>query len=474
MGLISRTSIGINLGSEQPTFAELIQVLGRVRSVRSGFLGLPGQNGAAKTDATSLESPDQQNRNQGSGLPSLSKAEEVIVGLPRRCFVLRFLEFPDLDEAELKGLLAYELERHLPFPPEKAWYGFQKLERSEGRARVMLLAAKREEVEGYLERVAQLGLQPTAVDVSSFAAINAFLFDQRGTRGDLRTLISLHENEASVSTVKGRVLLSSRSVSIPNGSLDPIIAEIKRIAEAIPGGPGKVFVNGESDGLTERLSEELNLTSAPWTPSFMAADNSVFGLALGGFGKHPVWVNLLPPERRRKTRERAVRVLFAVLALVAILGAGLLINTVVQERRTLDQLNDRVAKIQAESAALGALRRRSQHLEDKVGRVNGLLEKQEQVLLVLKELAQILPPTVSLTEVAIQDDKVRVSGSTGSSASDLISVFERSALFQNASFVSAISSRGKDRQGFQIQASIKSRVAETNRAVKPDGVKNRS
>lgn len=473
MGLISKRSIGIDLSSEPASFVEVSRVLGRVRALRSGCLELSEENGGPRLDPASSGPPGQEKANSSRSLLAMSKAEEVIVGLPRRCFILRFLEFPDLEEGELKGLVAYEIERHLPFPPETAWYGFQKLERREGKARVMLLAAKREEVEGYLERVARWGLQPTAVDVSSFAAVKEFLFDRRSARGNLQSLITLNGKEASISVVKDRVLLSSRSVSIGHGSLDPVFAELKRIATVVPSGPGAVFVSGESDGLAARCKEELNVETEKWSPGSKSADNSAFGLALGGLGKSPVWVNLLPPERRKKTREQSVTVMFAMLSLVAILGGGLLINSVFQERRRLDDLNQRVAKIQAESATLAALRRRSAQLENKLRRVHSLLEKQEQPLVVLKELAQILPPTVSLNDVSIQDDKVRVAGSTGNSASDLISVFERSAIFENASFVSSISSRGEDRQGFQIQASIKSRFADMDRGSKPTGTKGR-
>ncbi len=471
MGIITKRSIGIDFSSEEATFAEASKVLGRVRAVRPGYLQLPGRNGVSRTDAASFEPAAKREKDRAEDLAAMSKVDEVVVGLPRRCCVLRFLEFPDLDEAELKGLVAYELERHLPFPPDKAWYGFQKLERREGKARLLLLAAKREDVEGFLDRVAQLGLQPTAVDASSFAAVNAFLFDRHGPSGDLRSLVSVHGNEAEVSVVKGRVLLSSRAVSIGDGSFEPIVTELKRVAEAIPGGPGKVFVSGESNGLALRLKEELSIETEQWSPRWSPAHTAACGLALGGLGKRPVWVNLLPAERRKKTQEPAVTAMFALLCLVAVLGGSLLINSVFQERTMRDDLDRKVAKIQAETGALAALRKQSAQLEERVRQVNSLLEKQQQPLLVLKELAQLLPPTVSLTEVTIQDEKVRVGGSTSSSASDLISVFERSAIFENAAFVSPISSRGPDRQGFQLQASLKSRFAGTNQGSKPAGTR---
>ncbi|HLC21972.1 MAG TPA: pilus assembly protein PilM, partial [Candidatus Methylomirabilis sp.] len=49
----------------------------------------------------------------------------VTVGLPRRLVTMRSVNMPAVSEEELKGILDYEVERHIPFPLEEAHYDFQ-------------------------------------------------------------------------------------------------------------------------------------------------------------------------------------------------------------------------------------------------------------------------------------------------------------------------------------------------------------
>ncbi len=469
MELMSKKSIGINFGSDPATFAEVSKALGRVHLLRSGSLTVSEEIVRPDADTASAEEAKSGEQNKAeSSLPFL-QAEEVIVGLPRRCFVLRFLEFPDLHEAELNGLLAYELDRHLPFPPEEAWYSFQRLGRHQGKAQVMLVAARRAELDRYLGQVEKLGLRPTGVDVSALAVVNAFVFHQHRRRAETCSLIALNGKEAEVSVVRDGVLLSSRSVSLDQGTFDALLTELRRIAGIVPEGPGKVFVSGKTDGLFTRLKEELGIQAEEWSLAWSSADASAYGLALGGLTRLPIRVNLLPPERRRKKRERVVAVMFALLGLVAILGSTLGMSYAYRERRTLGWLERRLDEVKAESASVAKLRQEFMELINKRQILNGLLEKREQPLLILKELARLLPESVSVDEFSVRDDKVKVRGSTSTSASGLISVFERSPMFENAAFVSAISTRGRDRQGFQIQASIKSRYGSTGRGSKRTG-----
>jgi len=478
MFLVSKKSVGINFGSKPPTFVEARKLLGRIDSVISGSLAGSAENGGLYPIVSSAQGTTTAGRAteaapSAENLTRLTGADEVIVGLPLGCFVLRFLEFPDLNEAEINGLLSYELDRYLPFPPEKALYGFQKMTRHQGKAQVLVVAARREEVEGYLAQVERLGLQPTGVTLSSIGALNAFLFDRRNGRRGVHSLISLNGKEADVSVIKDGVLLSSRSLSLDNGSFESVFAELNRITAVCSEAPGKVFVSGETGDFSTRLQQALGIQAEEWSPRWPGADASAFGLALGGLAKFPLRIDLLPPERRKKKREQAVSVLFGLLGLIAVLGGSLAINSAVQERSTLNWLDQRLAKVRTESATVTALRRETARLEDRLRLFNSLLEKQEQPLLVLKELTQLFPPSVSLNDFSLQDDKAKVSGSTSSSASELISVLERSPIFENAAFVSPISSQGKDRQRFQLQALVKTRYPKTDQVSKTPAPKGR-
>ena len=213
------------------TFAEVERVFGRIRLVKSGSLLLPLSKDGVE-DLPAAEDPTVEN-SQG---PMLSRAGRaaVIIGLPRNVLLLRFLELPNVDDAALPGLVSYELDRHLPFPPEEAYYTFQKLRQQGNTAQVLLVAARRVDVKRAIEQVEQLGLTPTGVDVSAIAATNALFFRNQNWTDKVLILIEVIEGEATVNLVNEGMLVSSRTVPFTDDSFSPLFSELKRVSETVP------------------------------------------------------------------------------------------------------------------------------------------------------------------------------------------------------------------------------------------------
>ena len=456
MGLLSKRSLGIRIRGEQAAFVLLEKIFGRVRLLQSGTLELPpGMAREQGSKGVGVNAPVLLD----SSAPLLRRRpDEVIVGLPRRSIVLRSLELPILDENDLAGLLAYEIERHLPFPPEEACYSFQRLKQDGGKVKVLLAAARKADVERLIGQVEQLGLHPTAIDVSAFATTNALLFRERPMKGEVLSLIELDGREAEVSVVREGVLMYSRAISLDEGFFEPLLLELQRAFEEGTAAPTKILLSGGSEELCLRLEEELGLPVERWSPASSSVDAGAFGLALKELVKLPIQIDLLPQERRRKRRERAVVVMFALLALLGILGGALGLSSAYRERRTLSRLTRRIAEVKAQAAEVEALKAEFTKLKSQLQLLEGIAQGQGRPLLVLKELVGLLPADVALNEFSLEGNKVQIRGSTTTSASELISAFERSSLFENAAFTSPIAAQGKDRQGFQIQAFIKGRL----------------
>ncbi len=322
MRLLSKRSLGISISDGHAAFAEVEKGLGQVRLVRSGTFPLPPGTDQLHGHPEVAESALVRERKLGR-LRSRPGPTEVIVGVAQSALVLRFIELPDVDDAGLEGLVSYELERHLPFPPEEACYSFQKLRRNGNRAQILLVAARRADVERTIAPVEQMGLTPTAVDVSSIAATNALFFHQRHRADEVLSLIEVNGGDAAVNVVSQGVLVSSRTVPLVDGSFSPLFSELKRVSEAVPQAPGKILVCGGTEELCLRLKEEMGVPVEQWSPGSSAVDASAFGLALKGLVKLPIQIDLLPAERKVKRRERVVVAMFALLATVGVFGIGL-------------------------------------------------------------------------------------------------------------------------------------------------------
>jgi type IV pilus assembly protein PilM len=81
-----------------------------------------------------------------------------------------------MQEADAREVIRWEAEQHVPFDMDNVELDFQILDPDgEGlQMTVLLVAAKRELVEHKLALLADVGLQPTIIDVDAFALHNAF------------------------------------------------------------------------------------------------------------------------------------------------------------------------------------------------------------------------------------------------------------------------------------------------------------
>jgi len=124
-------------------------------------------------------------------------------------------------------------------------------------------------------------------------------------------------------------------------------------------------------------------------------------------------------------------------ALVLLLALATLIVPLVIKREAILQLNPWVEKGKVAAEATDALRR---ELETRVEQHNYLPEKkrmQPPVIIVLEELSRVLPDDTWVQQMDVKGKELQIQGETGSS-SRLVSLFEQSAMFHDASFRSPL------------------------------------
>lgn len=703
-----RRSLGIRFDEGTATFAEVEALFGRVHRVNCGTINLSTGSTAGET------TPVAQDGTSGSLLlVRQGGLDAVVVGLPRHQVVCRFIDLPNVEDERLAGLLSYEIERHLPFPMEEASYSYQKVSASGSMARVLIAAAKRSDVDHVLEQAARLGVTPTAVDVSSMAALAALYADKTAPAAQTVALIQQEGAEATVNVMCHGAVVSSRVITLPSEAVsdheasgesvawpevlpndavqhervpvdgylsfdsdstmgegtvvnlsrngvcvrsaqavevgssmrlsfmlpetddplevplarvqwasrglfglelvivdrdtrsaigksvaectgrdvpeqpvstmsvtqrparisaealpqqdvrgyaegyvsfsgdgiegegtvanisrhgwrivsaqpvkpgmilslqaalselsDPVeiagarvqwsgegafgistvaphapmaaqvatcghtacgsslstktvearagvlVCELQRVAQAVSGLPERIYVSGASPDLCRALHDAVHVPVDEWNVTVAGADPIAFGLALRGFAAEAARLDLLPVERRGARSERTGAVLYSLLVLVCVLALAWWGSEAVLERRWLVQIEDELRVVKREADTVAALQRESVALTSRLRVLEGLASDQARSMNLLKEVVLLLPPDVSLQEFTLDGNKVRLRGSTSASAAMLIAAFEHSALLENAAFTAPISVLGKDRQAFEIAATVRSR-----------------
>ena len=400
----------------------------------------------------------------------------VTVGLPRSLVTMRLVTMPAVGEEELKGILDYEVERHVPFPPEEAAFDFQVLEKDAEKATLLLAAARKDEVGRYLELLGEAGITPTALGVSTFASLNAFLYNQGRGGKPVMALVDLRNGEAEIGVTKGGILRYCRYLKLGAAApLDTLLPELSGLLAHLEGDggqqAGRIALSGSGGGrgdlfhhLAERTGFDVEFLrpfqriSGPGVdPQSAQSLGAAVGLALNGLVDLPLQIDLLPKEMAPRTRNPGVATTFRLLALIGALGLAYGVSEAIRERRALADVTAKVNQVRTEAAKVEQLKGDVTKLNSQITVLERIHREDTKKLDLLRELVQILPKGVTLTLFSVEGREVRIGGSITGPASDLISILEQSKFFENAQFTSPVASRGGETQDFQIKAFIEAR-----------------
>jgi type IV pilus assembly protein PilM len=112
------------------------------------------------------------------------KAKEVYASIPANSVVIRYLKLPFMPEAELREVIRFEAEDHIPFEVEQALVDFHItkdfVEKEERMMEILLVAAKRETVHQYIDVLQKAGLDPVYINVDTFSVEDAWSIGEEG------------------------------------------------------------------------------------------------------------------------------------------------------------------------------------------------------------------------------------------------------------------------------------------------------
>jgi type IV pilus assembly protein PilM len=104
--------------------------------------------------------------------------KRTAIGIANQKVVVRQIDMPAMEEDELRGALQFQAQEYIPIPIEDAILDFQILDETANESgervlKVLLVAAQRDMVNGFVSVAQEAGLDPAVVDLSPFAAMRA-------------------------------------------------------------------------------------------------------------------------------------------------------------------------------------------------------------------------------------------------------------------------------------------------------------
>jgi type IV pilus assembly protein PilM len=162
----------------------------------------------------------------------------VAVGVSNQKVVVRLIDLPFMERAELAGAIQYQAQDYIPIPIEEAIIDFQIIGNymtpaDEHMMEVLLVAAQRDMIGNVVTAVEGAGLKLAQVDVTAFALVRAllggtpsWLSEESETVGDAVGVVHISSGLTNIAVVERAVPRFTRVSSLAANQFTQAIANV--------------------------------------------------------------------------------------------------------------------------------------------------------------------------------------------------------------------------------------------------------
>ncbi len=146
------------------------------------------------------------------------KTREVVIAVSSREVIVKRIEIDRMTESEVKQIIKWEAEQHIPFNIDEVYIDFNILdpEGDRNQMEILLVAGKKMNIEAKVEVAIEAGLQPVVVDVDAFAIQNAFELNYPEFVDDIVCLLNVGHEITVISLVRKGIPLFVRDIPFGN------------------------------------------------------------------------------------------------------------------------------------------------------------------------------------------------------------------------------------------------------------------
>ena len=151
------------------------------------------------------------------------KKKGIVTSLSGHSVIIKKVNFPSMDEEELRDLIKEEAGKYLPFDNmEAVSYDFQILGENEfnpNQLDVVIVAAKQDIISSYTDAIQQAGYLPTIIDVDSFALETMYEENYEFAENEMAVLINIGASITNVNVLKGGASIFTRDFTLAGNSI---------------------------------------------------------------------------------------------------------------------------------------------------------------------------------------------------------------------------------------------------------------
>lgn len=143
-------------------------------------------------------------------------SKSVVIAVGGRDVIIKKIQVERVKEQQLRELLRWEAEQHVPFDVESVELDHQTLDPDGDSAEmsVLLVAAKRELIESKLRVLTEAGLSAAIVDVESFALHNGFEVNHPDAMSGIVALLNIGHDVTNINILDEGVPILTRDIAV--------------------------------------------------------------------------------------------------------------------------------------------------------------------------------------------------------------------------------------------------------------------
>ncbi|HRS81883.1 MAG TPA: type IV pilus assembly protein PilM [Smithellaceae bacterium] len=222
----TKSLVGLDIGSTSMKLAEIVGTSQGLTLNR--FLHIPVPPGVIVEGI--LQDPGALSgvikelfRNSGC------KGKGIVTSLSGNSVIIKKVTLAQMEETELRELIHDEAGKYLPFDNmDDVNYDFQILgdnEYNPSQMDVMIVAAKKTDVNGYLDAFAAAGLQVMIMDVDSFALETMYEANYDFEENEIVVIVNIGASLTNINVIKGGMSIFTRDFTMAGNAVTEALQE---------------------------------------------------------------------------------------------------------------------------------------------------------------------------------------------------------------------------------------------------------
>lgn len=386
--------------------------------------------------------------------------DKTSISVPREKAVIRFITLPIATKENLRKVVEYEVPKYTPFEREEVYFDYQILREEKDWLHLYAVFMKKVELDPYLSLLKRIGIEPTSVQIPSVGALNLFHYHKGIKENKISVLLDVAEPFIEMNLLQGRDWSESVSLPSPRERKElKILETLYRLGlkgEALTKSTFFIYGLGADESLPTSLKETHQVKEALPPPLNRIESGKgkpipyqiypSVGLPLAGLTKTWVDLNLLPMKMRKKVRQIGKPLLIILTSIAILLALSWPTGIFIQYKNALKAVQVEMQKRRPAVEAIDKLQKNMEALKRDVSEFNKIKSENISKIEILEELSKLLPSSVWIWNFKYTGKEMEISG-FADSASDLISLLDKSPLFERVEFLAPVTKDREKRDG---------------------------